>query len=466
MPRKKSRPSKGKGPGDSSDSNVASSPAPRTPQAKGSVPASPLSAVSVASSGGAGWSAGGSAGGGGPAWLRDGEVDVLVCSGGKPAGAVSAAAGWRDAALLVNPRTMERAGLALASHVTLRVIMAPAATNDGHGASGGGGGSGGADDGSGDYHVASSAREFPSVGVAADAVVVGCFTVWPSPELKPRQIAFARAAPWHPPVGASVLLTRVSPRAAASVTVLFQPTASPGAGALFPAHSNTGRAVSSQGEDIALASELLRQRCVVVGMTVSGTRMGLLVTASVTAVELAHDVTHGANSSSSAASSGSSTESANGGGGDGSGDGRRHRESHVGSTHAGSRAVIVTNETDIRVMQTDDNSSDNSDTTAGDARRSAQADDAYAAIGGLGPQLEAIRDMIELPLRNPELFATFGVRPPGGVLLVGPPGTGKTLIARACAAASGAHTIVVNGPGEFGKQELCCVFPFATRRDT
>ncbi|XP_015695797.2 cell division control protein 48 homolog E-like [Oryza brachyantha] len=70
----------------------------------------------------------------------------------------------------------------------------------------------------------------------------------------------------------------------------------------------------------------------------------------------------------------------------------------------------------------------------------------YEDVGGVCKQLAQIREMVELPLRHPKLFTTLGVRPPKGILLYGPPGTGKTLLARAIAAESGAHFIVVNGP--------------------
>ncbi|MFC7226884.1 AAA family ATPase [Salinirubellus salinus] len=70
----------------------------------------------------------------------------------------------------------------------------------------------------------------------------------------------------------------------------------------------------------------------------------------------------------------------------------------------------------------------------------------YEDIGGLDEELELVREMIELPLSEPELFQQFGVEPPKGVLLHGPPGTGKTLIARAVANEVAAHFVVVNGP--------------------
>ncbi|MCY6354421.1 CDC48 family AAA ATPase [Clostridium sp. ZS2-4] len=71
---------------------------------------------------------------------------------------------------------------------------------------------------------------------------------------------------------------------------------------------------------------------------------------------------------------------------------------------------------------------------------------AYEDIGGLHNEIQRVREMIELPLRYPEIFETIGIDPPNGVLLYGPPGTGKTLIARAVATETDAHFIAVNGP--------------------
>ena len=70
----------------------------------------------------------------------------------------------------------------------------------------------------------------------------------------------------------------------------------------------------------------------------------------------------------------------------------------------------------------------------------------YASIGGLGDQIRELRESIELPLINPELFLRVGIKPPKGVLLYGPPGTGKTLIARACAAQTKATFLKLAGP--------------------
>ncbi|MDR3102565.1 MAG: CDC48 family AAA ATPase [Methanocalculaceae archaeon] len=70
----------------------------------------------------------------------------------------------------------------------------------------------------------------------------------------------------------------------------------------------------------------------------------------------------------------------------------------------------------------------------------------YEDIGGLGRELSQVREMIEYPLRHPEVFERLGIEPPKGVLLYGPPGTGKTLIARAVANEAGAYFDTISGP--------------------
>ncbi|MFC6837700.1 CDC48 family AAA ATPase [Halomarina ordinaria] len=70
----------------------------------------------------------------------------------------------------------------------------------------------------------------------------------------------------------------------------------------------------------------------------------------------------------------------------------------------------------------------------------------YEDVGGLDAELEQVREMVELPVRHPELFDVLGVAPPSGVLLHGPPGTGKTLMARAVAAELDASFVEVSGP--------------------
>lgn len=70
----------------------------------------------------------------------------------------------------------------------------------------------------------------------------------------------------------------------------------------------------------------------------------------------------------------------------------------------------------------------------------------YEDIGGLQEEIKKIRELVELPLRNPEIFERLGIEPPKGILLHGPPGTGKTLLAKAVANECEANFVLVNGP--------------------
>ena len=85
---------------------------------------------------------------------------------------------------------------------------------------------------------------------------------------------------------------------------------------------------------------------------------------------------------------------------------------------------------------------------AGDGER--RADVTYDDLGGMRDTIDALREMVELPLRHPELFRRLGVDPPKGVLLHGPPGTGKTLLARAVANESSAKFFHIAGPEIMG----------------
>lgn len=100
--------------------------------------------------------------------------------------------------------------------------------------------------------------------------------------------------------------------------------------------------------------------------------------------------------------------------------------------------AIVTDSTEIELKETPYEPEE--------GRRETATDVHYEDIGGLDRELQLVREMIELPLRHPELFERLGVEPPKGVLLYGPPGTGKTLIAKAVANEVDAHFITLSGP--------------------
>ena len=98
--------------------------------------------------------------------------------------------------------------------------------------------------------------------------------------------------------------------------------------------------------------------------------------------------------------------------------------------------VLVTDMTDVQVSQ-----------TAMKVEEAARAPAVtYEDVGGLRDEIQRVREMVELPLRHPELFDRLGIDPPKGVLLHGPPGTGKTMIAKAVSAESEANFISLAGP--------------------
>ncbi|KAF6243010.1 AAA family ATPase, partial [Nitrosopumilus sp. b1] len=75
----------------------------------------------------------------------------------------------------------------------------------------------------------------------------------------------------------------------------------------------------------------------------------------------------------------------------------------------------------------------------------------YDDLGGLKNEVQKIREMVELPMRHPEIFEKIGVEAPKGVLLYGPPGTGKTLLAKAVAGETNANFTSLSGPEIMGK---------------
>ena len=97
-------------------------------------------------------------------------------------------------------------------------------------------------------------------------------------------------------------------------------------------------------------------------------------------------------------------------------------------------AVLVTQKTMFHIAE------------RGSALRGGIAQVAYEDIGGLKDEIQKVREMIELPLRHPEIFEKLGIEAPKGILLHGPPGTGKTLLAKAVASESNSHFISISGP--------------------
>ncbi|WP_096394532.1 CDC48 family AAA ATPase [Halorubrum trapanicum] len=109
-----------------------------------------------------------------------------------------------------------------------------------------------------------------------------------------------------------------------------------------------------------------------------------------------------------------------------------------------SGTVVITDETEISISEISaEEIADRGDAPGGTGEG---PDVTYEDIGGLDDELEQVREMIELPMRHPELFKRLGIDPPKGVLLHGPPGTGKTLIAKAVANEIDANFHTISGP--------------------
>ena len=108
--------------------------------------------------------------------------------------------------------------------------------------------------------------------------------------------------------------------------------------------------------------------------------------------------------------------------------------------------VVVTDSTEIQISEKPAEQIAQSGGEAGGVASEGTPSVNYEDIGGLDDELEQVREMIELPMRHPELFKQLGIEPPKGVLLHGPPGTGKTLMAKAVASEIDAHFTNISGP--------------------
>jgi len=99
------------------------------------------------------------------------------------------------------------------------------------------------------------------------------------------------------------------------------------------------------------------------------------------------------------------------------------------------QAVIITDQTEVTLNP-----------EAVEIKEELVPEVAYEDIGGLDEEIKKVREMVELPLKHPEIFERLGIEPPKGVLLHGSPGTGKTLLAKAVANETNSHFILINGP--------------------
>jgi transitional endoplasmic reticulum ATPase len=99
------------------------------------------------------------------------------------------------------------------------------------------------------------------------------------------------------------------------------------------------------------------------------------------------------------------------------------------------QAVLITEHTEVKYS-----------TESVEVQEEKVFDISYEDVGGLESEIKKVREMVELPLKHPEVFETLGIEPPKGVLLHGPPGTGKTLLAKAVANETNANFLLINGP--------------------
>lgn len=121
------------------------------------------------------------------------------------------------------------------------------------------------------------------------------------------------------------------------------------------------------------------------------------------------------------------------------------RDTPIKSNQANGNMSLAPRDTKPRIVEID------TDEEESIRKEANMAPITYSSIGGLAAQISSLREIVELPLLKPHVFARFNMSPPRGVLLYGPPGTGKTMLLRAVAHETSAHVFTISGPSIISK---------------